>query len=104
MFEDENPIKLTTFRKLEESIIEKQDVGLEKKEPIKDNREVDEDKKSITEEDIDEEKKSITEKETEEEKNSSEKDTEEEKNPLLKKIPMKRKSSLLLMRIVQPLQ
>ena len=74
VFEDEKQIKMTTFRKLEEAIVEEHDMGVEEKQPVKDNRDVDEeDKKSITEEDV-EEKKSITEV-VETEKRSS---TEEE--------------------------
>ena len=51
---------MTTYKRLEGSIIEEQDIGMEEKqEPIKNNHDVDQDdKKSITEEDIEEQKKS----------------------------------------------
>ena len=55
---DDNQIKLRTFKRLEGSIIEEHDIGVEEKqEPIKDNCDVDQDdKKSITE-DVEEQKK-----------------------------------------------
>ena len=71
---------MTTFRKLEESIIEEQDIGMEDKPPVKDNREVDEeDKKSITEKDVEQEKESVTKEAAEEEKKVITEDVEKEK-------------------------
>ena len=35
MFDEEKPVKLTTFKRLEESIIEEQDVGCEKESSFK---------------------------------------------------------------------
>ena len=68
---------MTTFRKLEDSIIEEHDIGSEEKQPVKDNRDIEEeDKISITEEDVTEDDKPTNEKAVEEEKKS---DSEEEK-------------------------
>ena len=81
MFEDDNQIKMTTFRKVNESIIEENEVGWEEKQTFKDNHDVDEeDNKSITEKAVEEEKKSNSE---EEKKSITEEDgatVEEEKN------------------------
>ena len=72
---------MTTFRKVEESIIEEHDIGVEEKQPVKDNREADEeDKKSITEEDVEQEKKLINEEAVEEEKKPITEVVEKEKN------------------------
>ena len=61
MFEDENNIKLTTFKKLEGIIIEEHDIGEKEKKLTEDKHDSDEEeKKSITDDDK-EEKKSITE-------------------------------------------
>ena len=40
VFVDEKPVKLTTFKRLEESIIEEQDVGCEKESFLKEDSEV----------------------------------------------------------------
>jgi len=40
VFDEEKPVKLTTFKKLEESIIEEQDVGCEKESSFKQDVEV----------------------------------------------------------------
>ena len=72
VFEDTTPIKLTSFMKLEESIIEEHDIGSEEKQPVKDNREIEEEEKKL----IAEDDKPTTEKAVEEEKKS---DSEEEK-------------------------
>ena len=80
VFEDETQIKMTTFRKLEESIIEEQDIGMEDKPPVKDNREIDEeDKQSITEDDVEQERELVTKETAEEEKKSIIEDVEKEK-------------------------
>lgn len=61
VFEDDNQIKFTTFRKLEGSIVKGSDVGVGEKEPTKGVHEVDVLKaEKIDEED---EKRSITEEE-----------------------------------------
>ena len=77
VFEDDQ-IKMTTFRKVNEPIVEKNE---KEKQPFKDNRDVDEeDNKSITVKAVDEEKKSNSE---EEKKSINEEDVaavEEEKN------------------------
>ena len=79
VFEGTTQIKLTTFRKVEESIIEEHDIGIEEKQPIKDNYNIEEEKeekKSITEGDVMEDDKPTTEKAVEVEKKPV---TEEEK-------------------------
>ena len=79
IFEGTTQIKLTTFRKVEESIIEEHDIGIEEKQPIKDNyniEEEEEENKSITEGDVVEDDKPTTEKAVEVEKKPV---TEEEK-------------------------
>ena len=77
VFEDTAQIKLTTFLKLDQSIIEEHEIGVEEKQPILDNRDIEEeDRKSITEGDFMEDNKPTTEKGVEEKKKS---DTKEEK-------------------------
>ena len=63
---------------MEDSIIEEHDIGSEEKQPVKDNRDIEEeeDKTSITDENATEDDKPTTEKAVEEEKKS---DSEEEK-------------------------
>ena len=72
VFEDTTLIKLTTFRKVEKSIIiEEHDIGIEEKQPIKDNYNIEveeEEKKLITEGDVMEDDKPTTEKAVEVEK------------------------------------
>jgi len=71
---------MTTFRKVDESIVEEQDIGVEEKQPDKNNCDADEeDKKSITEENIEEGKKFIAKEADEEEKESSAKAVLKEK-------------------------
>ena len=71
VFKDDQ-IKMTTFRKVNEPIVEKNE---KEKQPFKDNRDVDEeDNKSITVKAVEEEKKSINEEDVaavEEEKNGA---------------------------------
>ena len=66
---------MTTYRKLEEIIIDHEghDTGIEEKQPVKDNRDVDEeDKKSITESNVKVEKKCNTENAKKEERSVAE--------------------------------
>ena len=58
--EDDNQMKLTTFKKLEESVTDEHDIKVEEKELVNDNRDIEEDSKSITE-DIEKEKRCNTE-------------------------------------------
>ena len=73
---------MTTFKRLEGSIIEEHEIGMEEKqEPIKDNCDVtQDDKKSIAEEDIDEQNKCGIAEDIEEQKKSG--TAEEEKMPV----------------------
>ena len=60
--ENSNQIKLTTLRKLEESVTDEHDIKVEEKQLVKDNHDIEEeeDKKLVTE-DIEKEKRSNTE-------------------------------------------
>ena len=81
---------MTTFRKLEESIVEEHNVEVKDKQPIKDNHDVDEeDQKSITE-DVEEEMKSITEDVEKEKRCSTEEEGATETNGAAKPPPLPR--------------